>query len=66
MDSEEIGFTRGVVYVIAQMIRFGDESIAGFIWCTSGFTPEDVKVCAEYDVAEIRKIMPHLPQGEAE
>lgn len=53
---QKIGFTQGVVYAIAQAIRFGREDTAQYLWDESGFTRQDLKVCDEYDAKELSKI----------
>lgn len=50
------GFTQGVVYVIAQVIR-NDPIDAEGLWNESGFTKEDLRVCDNYDADEIRKML---------
>jgi len=50
------GFTQGVVYAIAQCIRFGEEGTAGYLWHESNFEKKDLKCCDEYDTKELNKI----------
>ena len=55
LTQKQIGFTQGVVYAIAQVIRYGHESVAEYLWNESGFTSVDLSVCDEYDLKELRK-----------
>lgn len=67
IDKEEkIGFIQGVVYSIAQLIRRGNLYLAEYLWTESGYKPDDVKVCSEEDVIELRKFIskfPKFPKG---
>lgn len=56
MDDREKGFTQGVVYVIAQVLR-NDPIDAEGLWNESGFTEDDLYVCDDYDADEIRKML---------
>lgn len=57
MKQREIGFTQGVVYAIAQCVRFGNSDTAEYLWNESGFKKDDLKVCDEYDVQELRRTL---------
>jgi len=56
MDKREIGFTQGVVYAIALLIRNGYE-YANTLWNESGFSEKDLAVCENYDADEVRKML---------
>ena len=56
MNAEKKGFTQGVVYAIAQLIRAGEDSSAEWIWDESGFDSKDLDLCDDYDAKEVRKI----------
>jgi len=57
MRAIEIGFTQGVVNALAQLIRGHNENAAEGLWNESGFTEDDLKVCDDYDVKEVRKML---------
>ena len=56
MDKWKTGFTCGIVYAIAQVIRFGHADVAQYLWDESGFRHQDLKVCDDYDVKELKAI----------
>jgi len=51
------GFTQGLVYACAQLIRDGEEYRAEFLWKESGFSKKDLKNCDDYDADEIRRYL---------
>ena len=55
MDNEKKGFTRGVVYSVAQCFRNGQEGAGELIWHESGFDEDDLAICDDYDADEIRQ-----------
>ena len=57
------GFINGIVYAIAEIVRMGEDSIAEDLWNASGYVPNDVENCAEYDVKELRKFVVGVPKG---
>jgi len=60
MDKREIGFTQGVVFAIALLIRNGygyGNGNAEILWNESGFTEKDLEVCENYDADEVRKML---------
>ena len=56
MDDKKIGFTKGVVYVIAQILRNSPIDAEG-LWNETGFSKEDLRFCDDYDANEIRKML---------
>ena len=54
MDDIKKGFTQGVVYACAQLIRDRNEITAEYLWKESGFSEGDLKYCDDYDAKEIR------------
>ena len=57
------GFDNGVVYALARIVELYDEpTIAKKIFLQSGSI--NVKTCAEYDVAFLRKEIKNLPKGK--
>ena len=57
MKAEKRGFTQGVVYAIAQLIRLGDTGHAEIIWDESGFSENDLNFCDNYDADKVRGMM---------
>ena len=55
LTKEQVGFTRGVVYSIAQLLRHGAKTYAEYLWEESGFSELDLSLCDEYDVSELRE-----------
>lgn len=58
------GFYAGIVYACGLLAQNGDDGQAEFIFNESGMSHEDVKTCAEYDVAYLRRLFPGLPKGK--
>ena len=55
VNAEKRGFTHGVVYAVALLIRCKHEGAAETLWTESGFSFDDLKVCDDYDANEVRK-----------
>jgi hypothetical protein len=62
-EEKYIGFTQGVVYSVAQLVRRGNLHLAKYLWKESGFESDDIKVCSEQDVKELRKFLSNAPKG---
>ena len=54
MKAEKRGFTQGVVYSVALLIRCGEGQSAELLWHESGFTFGDLRVCDDYDSDEVK------------
>ena len=60
MNKSHEGYTRGVVYILAQLIRNGNIYDPEWLWNESGFKEDDLRVCDEYDSKEIKRVIfPH-------
>jgi len=57
LTQTETGFTQGLVYACAQLIRRGNEGMAEWLWHESNFSKSDLDVCDDYDADEIRKYL---------
>lgn len=53
LTAEKTGFTHGVVYAVAQLIRFGSGHVDA-LWRESGFSLDDLDICDDYDANEVR------------
>ena len=60
---EKRGFTMGVVYAVALLIKTQCEGGAETLWKESGFTMADLKRCEAYDANTIRKYFKKLEKG---
>ena len=52
--AEKRGFTQGVVYSVALLIRCGREGSAEMLWHESCLTLNDLKECDDYDASEVK------------
>lgn len=55
MKANKIGFTQGVVYAVALLLRTCHEGAAETLWKESGFTKQDLNICDAYDADKVRE-----------
>lgn len=63
MAKDDPGFYAGIIYACGYLAEEGHDTIAEDIFSTCGMSHEDIKLCAEYDIAKLRRIIPNLPKG---
>lgn len=58
------GFARGVIYAAARMVEIHDmPTVAIDVLNSAGFSDNDYRQAAEYDLRILRKHLPGLPSG---
>ncbi len=62
-EKDDPGFWAGVMYACGLLAQDRSDGQAEFVFSESGMSHKDVKTCAEYDVAFLRRLFPRLPKG---
>lgn len=57
MNAQDEGFTQGVIYSIAELIRRGAVDYAEELWIQSGFKESDLSICDSYDANKVRELL---------
>ena len=66
IEEREVGFIQGFVYALGILAADHDRpDIASEIWSAAGYSDMETAICAEYDVAKLRKAVPGLNKGTA-
>lgn len=61
---EQRGFTMGIVYAVALLIKTQCEGGAETLWNESGYTIADLKGCDAYDADTVRKYFKKFGKGK--